>query len=88
MRIIPNKLKIGDTIGVIAPSDPMIVEELKQAKKIVEKSGFKVKFSKNLFSNTNGYSSTAREKADDINEMFKDKEVKMIWCAKRRKQFQ
>ena len=52
------------------------------AKKIVEKSGFKVKFSKNLFSNTNKYSSTAREKADDINEMFKDKSVKMIWCAK------
>lgn len=29
-----------------------------------------------------GYSSTAQEKADDINEMFQDKEVKMIWCAK------
>ena len=35
-----------------------------------------------LFSNTNGYSSTAREKAEDINEMFRDKDVKMIWCAK------
>ena len=29
-----------------------------------------------------GYSSTAKEKAEDINEMFQDKEVKMIWCAK------
>ncbi len=29
-----------------------------------------------------GYSSTAQEKAEDINEMFQDKEVKMIWCAK------
>ena len=85
MSIIPNKLKLGDTIGVVAPSSPVIgenIEELKQAKKIVEQSGFKVKFSKNLFSNTNRYSS---KKADDINEMFKDKEVKMIWCAKRRK---
>ncbi len=90
MNIIPNKLKLGDTIGIVAPSDPVIgenIEELKQAKEIVEKSGFKVKFSKNLFSNTNGYSSTAKEKAKDINEMFKDKEIKMIWCAKRRKQF-
>lgn len=88
--IIPNKLKIGDTIGVVAPSSPIIgenIEELQQAKKIVEKSGFKVKLSKNLYSNTNGYSSTPREKAEDINEMFKDKKVKMIWCAKRRKQF-
>ena len=32
--------------------------------------------------NTNGYSATAKEKAQDINEMFLDEEVKMIWCAK------
>lgn len=83
--ILPERLKKGDTIGVIAPSDPIIgdnIEELEQARKIVEKDGFKVKYSKNIFSNTNGYSSTAKEKAEDINEMFADKEVKMIWCAK------
>lgn len=83
--IIPNRIKLGDTIGVVAPSNPIIgdnIEELEKAKKIVEKSGFKVKFSKNLFSNANGYSSTAQEKAEDMNEMFQDKEVKMIWCAK------
>lgn len=83
--ILPERLKIGDTIGVIAPSNPIIgdnIEELEQAKKLVEKDGFKVKYSKNLFSNTNGYSSTAIEKASDINEMFADKQVKMIWCAK------
>ncbi len=84
-KLRPQKLKIGDTIGVVAPSSPIIgnnIEELNKAKEIVEKSGFKVKYSKNLFSNTNGYSSTAKEKADDINEMFAEKQVKMIWCAK------
>ena len=84
-KILPSKLNIGDTIGVAAPSNPIIgdnIEELNRAKEIVEKSGFKVKYSKNLFSNTNGYSSTAKEKAEDINEMFADKNVKMIWCAK------
>ena len=83
--LIPQRLKKGDVIGVVAPSNPIIddnIEELEQAKKIVEDAGFKVKYSKNLFSNTNGYSSTAREKSEDINEMFKDKDVKMIWCAK------
>ena len=83
--ILPNKLEIGDTIGVVAPSNPIInenIEELNRAKKIIEEKGFKVKFSENLFSNTNGYSSSAKEKADDINKMFSDKEVKMIWCAK------
>ncbi len=83
--IIPNRLNKGDTIGVVAPSDSIIgdkVEELYRAKEIVERDGFKVKFSKNLFSNTNGYSATYKEKEEDINSMFEDKEVKMIWCAK------
>lgn len=83
--IIPEKLKIGDTIGVVAPANPIInenIEEIQKAKEIIERLGFKVKFSKNLFSNTNRYSATAKEKAEDINEMFKDKDVKMIWCAK------
>ena len=84
-KILPSKLNIGDTIGVVAPSNPIIgdnIEELNRAKEIAEKSGFKVKYSKNLFSNTNGYCSTAKEKAEDINEMFADKNIKMIWCAK------
>lgn len=83
--IRPNKIKIGDTIGVVAPSNPIIddnVQEIEEAKKIIEELGFKVKFSKNLFSNMNSYSASAREKAEDINEMFNDKDVKMIWCAK------
>lgn len=83
--IIPYKLNVGDTIGVTAPSNPVIgenIEEIKKAKEMIEDLGFKVKFSKNLYSNTNGYSATAKEKAEDINEMFADKEVKMIWFAK------
>ncbi len=83
--IKPSRLKIGDTIGIVAPSSPIIgenIEELERAKKIIEEKGFKVKYSKNLFSNTNIYSATAREKAEDINTMFEDKDIKMIWCAK------
>ena len=83
--IIPNKLEIGDTIGVVAPSNPIIgenIDEIMLAKKKVEEKGFKVEFSKNLFSNSLGYSSSAKEKADDINYMFANKDIKMIWCAK------
>lgn len=83
--IVPDKLKKGDIIGVVAPSNPIIgdnIEEIKKAKEIIEADGFRVKFSKNLFSNTNIYSESAKEKAEDINNMFADKDVKMIWCAK------
>ena len=83
--IVPDKLKKGNIIGVVAPSNPIVgdnIEEIKKAKEIIEADGFRVKFSENLFSNTNNYSGTAKEKAEDINNMFADKEVKMIWCAK------
>lgn len=87
-KIIPNRIKLGDTIGVVAPSSSFKEEDLEskqefeQAIKIVKEKGFNVKLSKNIYKNTNGYSATAKEKADDINQMFQDKEVKMIWCAK------
>ena len=83
--IIPQKIQKGDVIGVVAPSSPIIgenIEELEKAKQIIENLGYKVKYSKNLFSNTNRYSSSPQEKAEDINEMFRDKQVKMVWCAK------
>ena len=83
--IVPEKLKKGDLIGVVAPSNPIIdnnIEEIQDAKKIIENLGFKVRFATNLFANSNKYSASAREKAQDINEMFEDKNVKMIWCAK------
>ena len=41
--LVPSKLKIGDTIGVITPSNPIIgdnIEEMEKAKKIVEKAGY------------------------------------------------
>ena len=35
-KLVPSKLKIGDTIGVVAPSSPIIgdnIDELNRAKK-------------------------------------------------------
>ena len=82
--MVPNKLKIGDTIGVIAPSKP-ITEEYKlytnKSIKIFEDMGFKIKLSKNIYKNTYGYSATPEEKASDINEMFSNKDVKAIISA-------
>ena len=79
-----EKLKKGDTIGVIAPSEP-ITEEYKEYMKnsiqIFENMGFKIKLSKNIYKNTWGYSATPEEKASDINDMFADEEVKAIISA-------
>ena len=49
--IKPMKIKKGDTIGVVAPSNPITgdnMEEIKKAKIILESYGFKIKLAKNL----------------------------------------
>ena len=67
--MLPKRLQKGDTIGVIAPSDPITgekKEELLQAKAKVEKDGFVVKFSDHIFSNTLGYSARSEEHTSEL----------------------
>ena len=80
----PNKLKKGETIGLIAPSSPIEkddIEIINQSIMLMESSGFHIKFAQNALSNTLGYGATAKQKAEDINTMFEDKEVKAIFCV-------
>ena len=78
-----KRLKSGDVIGVISPSssvDKDDLEVINNSVLLMESAGFKVKFGKNVFKNTLGYGATPKEKAEDINDMFRDKEVKAIFC--------
>jgi len=82
--MIPSKLKKGDTIGIIAPSSPITQEkmiDINKSKELMEEYGLKIKFSRYFFENDLGYSATAVKKAQDINDMFSDPEVKAIFCA-------
>ena len=79
-----QKIKKGDTIGVIAPSskiDEDDLEAINNSVLLMESTGLKVKFARNAFSKTLGYSATPEEKAEDIKEMFLDNEVKMIFAV-------
>lgn len=81
--MIAERLKKGDTIALVAPSSPVDKEDLEVINNsilLMESSGFKVKFARNALSNTLGYGTTAKEKAEDINEMFAAPEVKAIFC--------
>ena len=83
--MIPNKLKKGDTIAVIAPSNAVKEDDtkfLKETEKMFNKYGINVMYGKNIYSNTLGYGATPREKAEDLNEAFKNKNVQAIFCAK------
>lgn len=82
--MIPNRLEKKDKIGIIAPSSPITEEKLADINNsitLMEGSGFEIVFGKNVFKNTLGYGATAKEKAEDINSMFANPEVKAIFCA-------
>jgi muramoyltetrapeptide carboxypeptidase len=81
--IFPEKLKKGDTIAIIAPSSPVTKEEADLCRRLVEDMGYKVKMRKCTYRSVHGYSAgTGKERAEDINQMFYDKEVKAIWCIR------
>lgn len=86
MRLLkPPRLNKGDTIGVIAPSHPVFPQFQKmydQGVRNLTSFGFKVKEGNTVKLTYMGYmAGTDRQRAEDINEMFKDEEVKAIVCA-------
>ena len=83
--MIPKKLKEGDTIAVIAPSNSVQEDDkqyLEKTEKLFNSKGINVIYGKNIYSNTLGYGATPAEKIEDINSAFKDKNVKAIFCVK------
>ena len=83
--MLANKLKKGDTIGVVCPSDKIIDEdipEIKEAERVLKEKGYNVVFSKNVYKNTTGYGASAKEKAEDINYMYANKDIKAIMSLK------
>ena len=83
--MIPSKLKKGDTIGVIAPSNYIEKDDLEYINAsiaLMEASGFKVKFGKYVFEDTLGYGTSPEKRAADINWAFEDDEVNAIMCVK------
>ncbi len=82
--VIPAKLNSGDTIGIVAPSDPVSPEfdgRLQAGVDLLESMGFRVRLGQYLHSQALGFTASAQEKAADINAMFGDSDVKAIICA-------
>jgi len=81
----PKHLNRGDTIGIVATSFPFpanehdeYFREYQRGKKELENLGFKVKEGKNLKKVKWWFAGTPEERADDINDMYNDPEIKAI----------
>ena len=80
--IIPPKLKIGDTIGIVSTARKISLAELKPALNIIESWGLQIKLGANLFEEDNQFSGTILQRTSDLQTMIDDDSIKAILCAR------
>ena len=80
--IIPEKLMIGDKIGIISTARKITMEELRPAINTLESWGLKVVLGNNLFQEDNQFSGTVVQRTADLQSMIDDDSVKAIFCAR------
>ncbi|MFH1318059.1 MAG: LD-carboxypeptidase [Candidatus Omnitrophota bacterium] len=78
----PKCLNYGDTIGIVAPASSFDSDNFKKGIKQLRKFGYKVKFDREILSRYWSMPGHNIKRAEQINRMFADKDVKAILCAK------
>ena len=78
-----KKLQRGDTIGFIGPSGAVRVEgAIERAAAEAERMGYRVKLGKSCDQAYGYLSGTDALRAQDVNDMFRDKDVDAIFCVR------
>jgi len=80
--IIPEKLVVGDKIGIISTARKITIEELSPAIKKLKSWGLKVVFGDNLFKEDDQFSGTVEQRTIDLQSMIDDSGIKAILCAR------
>ena len=80
--ITPEKLKIGDKLGIISTARKISLEELTGAIKVIENWGIEVVLGENLFKENNQFSGTIEQRTSDLQSMIDDDAIKAILCAR------
>ena len=83
--VFPEMLKPGDTIGLAAPAFPVSREKRDAGASLLESMGYKVAMGdclKHLYNFHEYLAGGAKERAEDLNRLFGNPEVKAIFCAR------
>ncbi|MBZ5202089.1 LD-carboxypeptidase [Planomicrobium chinense] len=81
MRTLPRRLKKGDTVGIISPSSPPNLENLKKALPFLESLGLNIKMGKSVEAKNGHLAGTDDDRLTDLHAMFEDPEIAGIICA-------
>ncbi len=83
MKIKPEKLNKGDTIGVISPAGCIAERDLfDNAVKYFESRGYKIKTAPHVFDQNAYLAGKDADRLSDLENFFKDNEVKAILCSR------
>lgn len=80
--ITPKSLKSGDKIGIVATARKIALQEIEAAIHVFENWGLKVILSKNLFEQSNQFAGTDEQRAEDLQSMLDNDDIKAIFCAR------
>lgn len=80
--IKPPRLKLGDTLGLIAPGSYISEDELKDSIENLEKLGYKVNYNERILSKSGYLAGTDESRAEEITSMFTNKNIAGIVCAR------
>ncbi|MBI1356015.1 MAG: LD-carboxypeptidase [Acidobacteria bacterium] len=79
----PQRLKPGDTVGLVAPSsNAWEDEDIRFGIETVESLGYKVKAGRHLFSRTDYLAGSDEERAADLQAAFEDDAVDAVFCIR------
>jgi muramoyltetrapeptide carboxypeptidase len=81
MTVKPQRLKKGDTVGIIAPASPPNQENLKRSFAFLEELGLKMKIGKHVYDQYGYLAGKDEDRLEDLHTMFLDQEIKAIICA-------
>jgi len=77
-----KRLRAGSTIGVLAPAGPVKKTKLKRGVNTLERHGYRVKLSENIWDQEGYLAGSDLDRAESLNQMFLDQEVEAIICAR------
>ena len=78
----PSRLIAGDTLGIIAPSSPFDKLKFRSGISVLEEMGFTVFFPETIFEQKGYLAGSDVHRADIINSMFANPDIKGIICAR------
>jgi len=83
LRIIkPPALRPGDTIGIVTPASPMLVEKLERGVDYLRSRGYRVMIGEHVYDSHGYLAGWDKDRINDLQAMFTNQEVKAIFSSR------